>query len=103
MATKPRENPLFFVFKLLQAMGEKVLFLDKTMLPSEESDGKIDIDSDKFCGHLWKDSFLQLEGDVKTCLDQLFKDASPRSFGYFKGALHDFVYTVATKTRIYCR
>ena len=47
---------LFFLFKLLQAMGEKVLFLDKTIKPLEENN-KIEIRSAMFCGHNWRDSF----------------------------------------------
>jgi hypothetical protein len=59
---------LFFVFKLLQALKEKVLFLDRTMLPLED-DNEIEINNANFCGHLWKDS-LQIEGNVKTCLPE---------------------------------
>ena len=35
---------LFFLFKLLQVMGEKVLFLDKTIMPLED-DNEIEIDN----------------------------------------------------------
>jgi len=56
---------LFFVFKLLQALKEKVLFLERTMLPLED-DNEIEINNANFSGHLWKDS-LQIEGNVKTC------------------------------------
>jgi hypothetical protein len=42
---------LFFVFKLLQAMGEKVLFLENNVMSSMESN-IIDIDNEIFCGNL---------------------------------------------------
>ena len=85
---------LFFVFKLLQAMGEKVLFLDRTVLPAESN--KIEIESDGFCGHFWKDSF-QLEGPMKTALNKFLEDALPGSFGEFLAALEE--YTERTRTR----
>ena len=71
---------LFFVFKLLQAMGEKVMFLDRTILPAESN--KIEIDSDMFCGNQWKDSF-QIEGPVKTALNKFLEDAHLKSFQDF--------------------
>ena len=71
---------LFFVFKLLQAMGEEVLYLDRTILPAESN--KIEIDSDMFCGHFWKDS-LQIEGSVKTALSKFYGDARLGSFQDF--------------------
>ena len=46
---------LFFVFKLLHAIGEKVVFLDKSILPSEETD-LIEVRKEDFCGNLWKSS-----------------------------------------------
>ena len=73
---------LFFVFKLLQAMGEKVLYLDRTFLPSTATE-KIEVNSDRFCGNLWKDSF-QIEGPVKDALNKFLEDGLPRSFqGFF--------------------
>jgi hypothetical protein len=39
---------LFFIFKLLQAMGERVIFLYQTVVPSEENVDKIDIDNPQF-------------------------------------------------------
>ena len=50
------------------------MFLDKTILPWDPN-YSIGIKSNKFCGHLWKDSFLQMEGDVKDTLEQFYKDA----------------------------
>ena len=87
---------LFFVFKLLQAMGEKVLFLDKTIMPLDEDDD-IDIDSAKFCGHLWKDSFLQMNGSVKTSLNKFYEDGRPESFGKFIKALRQNVRNNGTR------
>ncbi len=55
---------LFFVFKLLQAVGEKILFLDRTMLPSDFNN-LVNIYSESFCGNLWRDTFCQLNGEVK--------------------------------------
>ena len=69
---------LFFVFKLLQAMGEKVLFLDRTVLPSDFNN-LVSINKDSFCGHLWRDTFCQLNGEVKDTLEQFFLDALPHS------------------------
>ena len=86
---------LFFVFKLLKAMGEKVLFLDKTVLPLN-CDGEVDVDSSSFCGNLWTDSF-QIEGTVKTSLDKFYEDALPESFGKFITALRP--YTRKSDTR----
>ena len=71
---------LYFVFKLLQAMGEKGLYLDRNSLPAESN--KIEIDSDMFCGHFWKDS-LQIEGPVKTALNKFYDDAYLESFQNF--------------------
>ena len=86
---------LFFVFKLLQAMGEKVMFLDKSVLPSK-SDREVELDGSKFCGNLWKVSF-QIEGTVKTSLDKFYEDALPESFGKFITALRP--YTRKSDTR----
>jgi len=91
---------LYFVFKLLQAMGEKVLFLDRTLLPIE-FDGTVNIKSKKFCGHLWRDTFLQMEGEVKTCLDQFYHDALPSSFGKFLKVLLELSQPSITVTRVW--
>eukprot|EP00475_Leptophrys_vorax_P016989 TRINITY_DN2349_c0_g1_i4.p1 TRINITY_DN2349_c0_g1~~TRINITY_DN2349_c0_g1_i4.p1 ORF type:complete len:645 (+),score=153.34 TRINITY_DN2349_c0_g1_i4:80-2014(+) len=89
---------LFFLFKLLQAMGEKVLFLDKSIMPSKRS-GKIDVTNSKFCGHLWRDDFLRIGVSVKDTLDLLFRDADPKSFGEFLDSL--VFSTRQTGTRIW--
>ena len=79
--TQGKTQFLFFVFKLLQAMGEKALFLDRTILPAEFN--KIEIDSDTFCGDLWKNSF-RIEGPVKVALNKFLEDALLESFqGFF--------------------
>ena len=77
---------LFFLFKLLQAMGEKVLFLDKTIMPAKRSE-KIHISKPTFCGRLWRDDFVQLGGSVTETLNLFFQDADPKSFGAFLDAL----------------
>lgn len=77
---------LFFLFRLLQAMGERVLFLDRTIMPLEE-DGSVDISDEKFCGHLWSDDFSPIGGEVKKCLESFFADALPATFGRFLAAL----------------
>jgi len=89
---------LFFVFKLLQAMGEKVLFLDKTVFPLK-CDGKVDLDGSTFCGNLWKDSF-QIEGTLKTSLDKFYEDALPKSFGKFIRALRQYARKSGTRVWI---
>ena len=100
--TQGKTQFLFFVFQLLQAMGEKVLFLDNTMIPPEEGDDKIAIGKGTFCGKWWKDSFLQIDDDtVKTCLDQFYQDALPSSFGKFVTALRTFIDKGEKKTRIW--
>ena len=71
---------LFFLFRLLQALGEKVLYLDRSILPAESN--KIEIDSDMFCGHFWKDS-LQIGGSVRTALNKFYNDAHLESFQDF--------------------
>ena len=88
---------LFFVFKLLQAMGEKVLYLDRTVLPLKTS-GRIKVSGTKFCGRLWRDA-LQIEGDVGNALSNFFVDALADSFGKFFDALIE--YTENTGTRIW--
>ena len=88
---------LFFVFKLLQAVGEKVLYLDRTILPAASN--TIDIDSDMFCGHQWKDSF-QMEGEVGIALNKFYKDALQDSFVKFLEALHEYAERKST-TRIW--
>jgi hypothetical protein len=67
------------------------LFLDRTIFPLIQNK-KIDMTSSNFCGHLWKDSFLQMEGDVKDTLEQFYNDAMPDSFG-------DFYYALIKQTR----
>jgi len=89
---------LFFVFKLLQAMGEKVMFLDKSVLPSK-SDREVELDGSKFCGNLWKVSF-QIEGTVKTSLDKFYEDALPKSFGKFIRALRQYARKSGTRVWI---
>ena len=79
---------LFFVFKLLQAVGEKVMFLDRTMLPFESA-GEINTFSPKFCGRLWRDSF-QIEGEVGNALNKFYDDALLKSFGKFILALDKY-------------
>ena len=66
------------------------MFLDRTMIPEEEGDDTIWIESDTFCGRWWKDSF-QIEGPVKACLDQFYDDALPSSFGKFMKALRKYI------------
>jgi hypothetical protein len=80
---------LFFVFKLLQAMGEKVIFLDKTILPLDY-DELVFVKNQKFCGNWWRESFLQIGGIVKNSLEAFYDDALPRSFGKFLKALMEF-------------
>jgi hypothetical protein len=82
---------LFFVFKLLQAMGEKVLFLDRTMLPSH-AEKIIRVNKKSFCGNRWKDSFLDI-GDalVTDSVNMLFNDGKPESFGKFFSALEAYM------------
>lgn len=81
---------LFFVFKLLCAMGQKVLFLDHTMLPTKSSN-KVKIRSFKFCGHLWRDSILQIDDqNVQDNLKQFLDDGRAESFGEFFAALSDY-------------
>jgi len=89
---------LFFLFKLLQAMREKVLFLDKTILPLQ-SDQLVYINKATFCGKLWKDDFLQIEGAVKDSLEKFYEDGLSMSFGKFFKALME--YTVSSGTRIW--
>jgi hypothetical protein len=89
---------LFFLFKLLQAMGEKVLFLDRTIMSFEEN-STVDIRDAKFCGHLWREDFLQIGDEVKDCLGKFFQDALPTSFGQFLFALRH--YTRSSGTRIW--
>jgi hypothetical protein len=82
---------LFFVFKLLQAMGEKVIFLDKTALTLKSSK-KVDISSSKFCGNLWKDEFLKISDiNVQSSLETFYKDALPESFGEFFFAVLQYI------------
>ena len=81
---------LFFVYKLLQAMGEKVLFLDRSILPVDRN--TIQVYSDKFCGRFWKDS-LQIEGDVKIALTKLYEDAIVESFQDFISELRKYAST----------
>jgi hypothetical protein len=80
---------LFFVFKLLQAMGEKVIFLDKTILPLDY-DELVFVKNQKFCGNWWSESFLQIGGIVKNSLKAFYDDNLPRSFGKFLKALMEF-------------
>jgi len=82
---------LFFVFKLLQEMGEKAIYLDKTML-SLKSNNKINASSANFCGHLWKESF-QSDGPVQCSLDNFYADATPEMFGLFFFALREYAET----------
>ena len=90
---------LFFVFKLLQAMGEKVLFLDRTLLPSKNIN-KVRVSSSEFCGHLWKDDFLQInDTNVKDALQTFYRDALPASFGEFVEAVLE--YTLSSGERIW--
>ncbi len=90
---------LFFVFKLLQAMGEKVLFLDRTLLPTKER-MKTDVRNRKFCGHFWKNDFLSItENEVKDKLDTFLDDRAPKSFGAFVVSLKAF--TRSTGTRVW--
>jgi hypothetical protein len=78
---------IFFVFKLYQALGKKVMFLDRTIMPSE-ANKKISITSEKFCGKYWRDDFLKMEDNtVKECLTQFFQDGLPTSFGELTAAL----------------
>jgi hypothetical protein len=92
---------LFFVFKLLQAAGEKVLFLDSTMIPPEEGDNKIAIGKGTFCGKWWKDSFLQIDDEVKKCLEKFYANKRPKSFGKFIRALRTFIDKGEKKTRVW--
>jgi hypothetical protein len=88
---------LFFVFKLLQAMGEKVLFLDRTILPFNN---EVDIHSRKFCGHLWRAQFQQIDHPtLGETLDKFYKDPQGASVGAFLGALSK--YTESTGARVW--
>ena len=61
-------------------------------------DGEVEVDSSKFCGNLWKESF-QIEGIVKTTLDKFYEDGLPQSFGKFFKALRQ--YTRKSGTRVW--
>ena len=89
---------LFFLFKLLQATGEKVLFLDKTIMPLK-SDQLIHIQNKRFCGHWWKESFLEMGSSVKANLNAFYGDALSSSFGKFFKAVMEFV--TSSETRVW--
>jgi len=61
-------------------------------------DGEVEVDSSKFCGNLWKESF-QIEGIVKNTLDKFYEDGLPQSFGKFFKALRQ--YTRKSGTRVW--
>ena len=80
-------------------MGEKVLFLDRTLLPSKNIN-KVRVSSSEFCGHLWKDDFLQInDTNVKDALRTFYRDALPASFGEFIEAVLE--YTLSSGERIW--
>eukprot|EP00475_Leptophrys_vorax_P016991 TRINITY_DN2349_c0_g1_i7.p1 TRINITY_DN2349_c0_g1~~TRINITY_DN2349_c0_g1_i7.p1 ORF type:complete len:644 (+),score=147.85 TRINITY_DN2349_c0_g1_i7:80-2011(+) len=89
---------LFFLFKLLQAMGEKVMFLDKTIIPLEYNN-QVGIKASKFCGHLWRKEFFEIDAHVKDALDKFYQDAHPESFGEFLFALWE--HTLSSGNRIW--
>jgi hypothetical protein len=78
-------------------MGEKVLFLDKTILPSH-SENIIRVNRKSFCGNWWKDSFLDI-GDalVTDSVNMLFNDGKPESFGKFFSALETYMESSTTR------
>ena len=101
-------------------MGEKVLFLDRTMLPVQFNN-RINIKSVLFCGNLWKDSFIPIEDTVnessemflddsspkpvrdttiRDTLKVFYDDATPKSFGEFLFALFDY-YAQSSNERIW--
>jgi len=89
---------LFFVFKLLHALKEKVLFLDRTMLPLEFNN-KIAVKSTQFCGNLWQNDFIEMGLDVKETLDIFYQNSTPQSFGEFLFAL--FEHTQTSKASVW--
>jgi hypothetical protein len=89
---------LFFVFKLLQALGEKALFLDSTVLPSAFN-SKIDIYNEFFCGNLRKDSFSQIGDGVNDTLEKFHQDPTPQLFGNFLFTLQQ--HTRNSKSRVW--
>ena len=81
---------LFFVLKLLQAMGEKVLFLDKTILPMRFNN-QIGINSSKFCGRFWREDFSNIDASVTESLEQFYQHPHAKSFGDFLFALWNHI------------
>jgi hypothetical protein len=79
-------------------MGEKVIFLDKTILPLD-FDELVFVKNQKFCGNWWRESFLQIGGIVKNSLEAFYDDALPRSFGKFLKSLME--YTVSSGLRVW--
>jgi hypothetical protein len=96
--TQGKTQFLFFLFKLLQAIGEKVLFMDRTIVPLEYNN-RIGIKSGNFCGNLWRQDFVKINSPVKDTLDQFYRDAHPDTFGAFLFALWE--YTLSSGSRIW--
>jgi hypothetical protein len=96
--TKGKTQFPFFLFKLLQAIGEKVLFMDRTLIPLEYNN-RIGTKSGNFCGNLWREDFAKIDARVKDTLDQFYRDAHPDSFGAFLFALWER--TLSSGSRIW--
>jgi hypothetical protein len=80
-------------------MGETVLFLDGTVLPSK-CDNQIEVTSSEFCGHLWKNDFLQIDCEnVRASLETFYQDKLSDSFGVFLSAVSK--YTRSSGNRVW--
>jgi hypothetical protein len=95
---------LFFITKLLQALGEGVVYLDKSIAPEVDGDeAKVYVTD--FCPHMWQTELTTFLGGkegaaaVVGALEQFAEDGLPMSFKKFHDKLSRLI--VATGTRVW--
>ena len=87
---------LYFLAKLLQALGEGVVYLDKSIVPGE-NEKLTDVEDDGCCLHKWQQELLVFLGQnegaekVKSALEQFAAEGRRESFGEFHTALRSCV------------
>jgi hypothetical protein len=95
---------LFFITKLLQALGEGVVYLDKSIAPKGDKK-KADVKAKHFCPYVWQEKLVAFLGEkegaeaVVTALSTFRDDGLPGDFEMFHDALRDF--TRATGARVW--
>jgi hypothetical protein len=100
---------LYFLMKVLQQLGEIVVFLDETVLPKEGREGVAISKGHEFAVKFWQESFNEnldacqspetnkAIGEIKKSLTQFAKNVKPKSFKNFHSTLWQFAQAMLDK------